>query len=442
MSTLKLLLIGLGSRVTSIVLVMVSIVMLARGLGPAGVGEYFLLLRLVAILTVFADLGLRLSANVFSGHHEEWTGLIHGILLRFTLWSSVCTSLVAAGVIWWAKDILLPNFPGKWVWVALIVLPMSLYANFWNGMMIGRGRIWQMNLVQLIVSIISLVLIAVFITGLSRGVAAAVTIYLSTTVFQFSIMAVMVYRSTPVPEIRDAPTDLHRQMLKFGLRAYPGALSVLLWMNAPVFLLNSLYGMAAVGIFSVAHQIVEKLLLPIQSMQDAIFKKISGLSPQAAISAMNRYVRVTWWPTAISMLVGVIFGPWLVVFFLGERFFATGQVCRLLLPGTAVMSVPFLLGAYFLSQLRRPGLLSILSWINAVINLILSLVFISRFAEIGAALAITTSQIFGTALALMLYMKMTQTRFRQLISLNREDVAIVRQQVGALLHRSERKNDD
>lgn len=435
MSTLKLLLIGLGARVTSIALIIVGIVMLARSLGPAGVGEYFLLLRLVLILTVFADLGLRQSANVFSGHHEEWASLIHGILLRFTLWSWVCTSLVAAGVIWLAKDILLPNFPGKWVWVALIILPMSLYANFWNGMMIGRGRIWQMNLVQLIVSAISLVLISIFITGLSHGVTAAVTIYLSTAILQFSMMVIVAYRTMPAREIRGAPADLHRQMLKFGLRAHLGALSVLLWMNAPVFLLNSLYGMAAVGIFSLAQQIVEKLLLPIQSMQDAIFKKISALSRQAAISAMNRYVRVTWWLMAISMLVGMIFGPWLVVFFLGERYFAAGQVCRLLLPGTAVISVPFLLSAYFLSQLRRPGLLSILSWINTVVNLILSLILISRFAEIGAALAMTISQVLGATLALIMYMKMTETRFKQLIYLNRVDVAIIRQQVSVLLRR-------
>lgn len=438
MSTLKLLLIGLGSRVASILLIMVSILMLATSLGPAGVGEYFLLLRLVAVLTVFADLGLRQSANVFSGHHEEWASLIQGILLRFTLLSWVCTSLVAAGVIWLAKDLLLPNFPGKWVWVALIVLPMSLYANFWNGLMIGRGRIWQMNLVQLIVSAISLLLIAVFITGLSRGVSAAVTIYVATTVFQFVTMVVVAYRNTPVREIRGAPADLHRQMLKFGLRAHPGALSVLLWMNAPVFLLNSLYGIAAVGIFSVAQQIVEKLLLPIQSMQDAIFKKISALSPQAAITAMNRYVRVTWWLIAISMLVGMIVGPWLVVFFLGERYYAAGQVSRLLLPGTAAISIPLLLSAYFLSQLRRPGLLSILSWINTVINLMLSLVLISRLAEIGAALAITISQVFGATLALMLYMKMTQTPFKELVYLKQADIEVIRQQLATLRRKTKR----
>jgi O-antigen/teichoic acid export membrane protein len=249
------------------------------------------------------------------------------------------------------------------------------------------------------------------------------------------MMIVIAYRGGQGRDLADPPTDLSRQMLKFGLRAHPGALSGLVWANAPVFLLNAFFGNAAVGIYSVAQQIVEKLLLPIQSMQDAIFKKISTLSREAAINTMNRYVRITWWLMAILMPIGMIFGPWLLLVFLGQKYVAAGQVCRWLLPGTAVLSVPFLLSVYFLGQLRRPGLLSILAWGNSLTSLILSLLLIPELAEIGAAIALTSSQILGTACALTLYLKMTKTPLKEIIVLDHEDFRIVRGQIYALLGR-------
>jgi O-antigen/teichoic acid export membrane protein len=432
MSTLKLLLIGLGSRLTIMGVGVVNIVLLARWLGPASIGEYFLLLRLVAVLTVLADFGLKQSANVFSGHHEDWVGRIHSILLRFTLLSWVGTSIAGAGVIWLARDILLPDFPLKWIGIAFLILPASLYTNFWNGMMIGRGRIWQLNLVQLVISAASMVLTVLFIVYLSGGVLAAVMIYLLTTMIQAFMMIIMAYRSSPARKVEDIPADLPRQMLSFGLRTHPGALSTLLWWNISVFLLNAFHGTAAVGIFSIAQQLVEKLLLPIQAMQDAIFKKVSVLPRHAATVAMNRYVRVTCWLMMILMLMGVILVPWIVMLLLGETYIRTAHIFRLLLPGTALISIPVLLAPYFLSQLRRPGLISILSWINTVTNLILALLLIPRLAEAGAAIALTTSQILGAVVALILYLRITQTRIKRLIYIDKEDVTIMRQQIGAI----------
>lgn len=432
MSTLKLLLIGLGSRLTIMALGVVNTIVLARWLGPARIGEYFLLLRLVVVLTVLGDLGFRYSGNVFSGHHEDWAHRIHSILLRFTLLSWICTSIVGASVIWLARDILLPDFPLEWIAMAFLILPASLYANFWNGMMIGRGRIWQLNLVQLLISAASLVLTLLFIVYLSGDVFAAVMIYLLTTMIQALMMLIMAYRSSPARQVEDIPADLSRQMLSFGLRTHPAALSTLLWWNTSVFLLNAFHGTVAVGIFSIAQQLVEKLLLPIQAMQDAIFKKVAVLSRQAATAAMNRYVRVTWWLMAILMLMGVIFVPWIVMLLLGETYIKTAHIFRLLLPGTALISIPVLLAPYFLSQLRRPGLLSILSWINTVANLILALLLIPRFAEAGAALALTISQILGTVVTLILYLRITRTPVKQLIYIDKEDVMIMRQQIGAI----------
>jgi O-antigen/teichoic acid export membrane protein len=434
MSTLKLLLIGFGSRVTIIVLGLVNTILLARWLGPAGVGEYFLLLRLVMVLTVLSGFGLRQSANVFSGHHETWAGHIHSIILRFTLLSWVAAAIVGATLIFLAQRILQLDLSHKWVWMSFIILPMALYANVWNGMMIGRGRIWQLNLVQLVISAASPVLTFVFIIGQGGGPLAAMMIFLAVTLLQSLIMLVMAFRmsagSSDAPD--EAPANLSRQMLSFGLRGYPGSIADLLWQQLPVFLLNHFHGTTAVGIFSIAQQLVEKLLLPIQAMQDAIFKKVSLLSGRSAIDAMNRYVRLTWLTMTILTLTGVIFVPSAVMLLFGETYLKTAQVSRLLLPGTIVMSAALLMSVYCLVELRRPGLLSIFGWIHALTNLALSLLLIPRYAEVGAALAMVLAQFTGGTGVIIFYLYSTRTRITRLIYVNQEDIAIIRQQIGTI----------
>jgi len=435
MSTLKLLLVGLGTRVTMIAISIVNSILLARRLGPAGIGEYFLLMRLVTVLTVLVGFGLMQSANVFSSQYEEWVGRIHSILLRFTLLTWIGASIIGIGVIWLAGNILLPGIPQKWVWLCFIILPFSLYANFWYGLMIGRGRIWQLNLVQLVASIAFFVLTLVFVVGLSGGVTAAVINYLLVTVAQFFIMLIMAFRMSSDRNVGDSPPDLSRQILGFGLRAYPGTISTLLCSHIPIFLLNAFHGAAAVGIFSIAQQLVERLLLPMQAMQDAIFKNISVLPAHAATIVMNRYIRLTWWTMTILMLLGVIFAPVGIMLLLGEQYLKAAQVFRLLLPSTVMTSACVILAVYFLGQLRRPGLLSIFSWLNALITLALSLAFIPKLAESGAALALVMGQLLSGICIFIFYMRRTQTSVKQLIYSDKEDIRIVRQQVGAIWSR-------
>jgi len=387
----------------------------------------------VAVLTVLADFGFRQSANVYSGHHEEWTSYIHSILLKFTLISWLAVSIVGGAVILLLRNLILPGFPVRWILVSLLILSLSLYANRWNGMMIGRGRIWQLNFVQFVVSTLTLALIVVFVVGLSGGVLSAVIIYSVTTVVQVLMMLGITYRTRVACDQDQIPSDLQREMLSFGLRGHPGAVSTLLWANAPVFLLNAFYGTTAVGIFSVAQQIVEKLLLPIQAMLEAIFKKISVLPREAAIAAMNRYLRIAWWMTVTSMVAGVLLMPWVVRFLFGTKYLAVTIVARWLFPGTAAISIPFLLTAYFLSQLRRPGLLSIFGWLNVIVNVVLSLLLIPRMVEIGAALAMTFSQIFGAACSLIAYLRLTGTQLGDLVHFERSDLQTVRGQIDAIL---------
>lgn len=433
MSTLKLSVVSFGLRVALLLLVVANALVLARKLGPLEFGKYFLLVRLVSVLAALADFGLSQSANAFFGRYREWGRYLHravlGLIPRF--WLGV--TAVGGVTVWLAGDRLLPNFPHALALIAFAILPLSLYANLWNSMMIGVGRVWRVNVVQLVMCTLSLALTLVFVVALGGGVLAASLIYLALMVIQFVVMLWMAYHLNADAAEGEPPADLPGKMLHFGLRGYMGSLSALLWTRFPVFLLNATHGAIAVGIFSVAQQLVEKALLPVQAMQDVIYQKMSVLSSRTATLAMNRYLRITWWGMLLIALAGLAVVPWVITIPLGQAYAGAVPVARILLLGTAFASLSLLLDAYFINQMHRPGLVSILAWGNVLAGLALALLMIPALAEKGAAWALSLTQILGAVVYLVIYLRVTRTPLAQLAYLHNKDVSMIREQVGAML---------
>ncbi len=435
MSTLKLSLVGFGLRFALMLVVMVNALFLARTLGPQRFGEYFLFLRVVSVLAVLADLGLSQSANAFFGRHKGWRGSIHRVILKFVPIFWFVTTAIAGLTIWALADTLLPNLAGRLIVVAFVVLPLSQYANLWNSMMLGMGRIWRVNLVQLAMCSLSLVLTIIFVVMLSGGVMVAATIYLSVMLLQFLIMLTMALRLSEDVLTDEPPAELAQKMLNFGLRGYPGSLFYLLWTRVPVFILNATSGAVAVGYFSIAQQMAEKIQLPVQAVQDVVYQKMSILPGHMATLAMNRYLRLTWWGMVIVVLIAALLAPWVVVPLLGPAYASVVGPTQVLLAGVAFTGVSQLLDVYFVNQLHRPGAASILAWVSVALGLTLAILLIPAYAERGAAWAVACTSILGSLVYVGLYLSVTGSSITKLIYIRKDDLCLVREQLVGILRR-------
>src|SRR4029077_3516105 len=121
--------------------------------------------------------------------------------------------------------------------VALVVLPLSAYANFWTGMMIGARRIVEVNAVQLGTNILTLAANIGFVAT-TGSTTAAVVVYVAILALQAATMFGLAARNTDPAGNSNGRIALARQMVSFGVRAYPNSLSGLLWARLAVFVLN------------------------------------------------------------------------------------------------------------------------------------------------------------------------------------------------------------
>jgi O-antigen/teichoic acid export membrane protein len=419
------------SRVVLLLVVLANALMLARVLHPEGFGQYFLFLRVVSVLAALADLGLSQSANAFYGRHADYRRNIHWIVLRLVpiCWLGVtalgCLFILVVG------STLLPNLSPFFAVLAFVVLPFSLYANIWNSMMVGMGQIWRVNLLQVFMCTLSLTLSAVFVVALKGGVKTAVLVYLAVMIIQFLVMLTMQLRAKYL--VQEPQPDLAQTMIFFGLRAYPGSLGHLLLMRMPVFVINVTHGPAAVGIFSVAQQAVEKILLPVEATQDSVYQKMSTLGRSQATLALNRYLRLTWWGLSGLVIVGILSSYAAVMLLLGPAYAPAIGVMQILFLGSGFVALSLLLDTFFINQLHRPGLVSILVWLKFGLGLILTLLLTPKFGVKGAAVAMTITQVLGAFLYVSVYLQATSSRARELLHLETNDLALLKAHVSAAI---------
>jgi len=431
LSTLKLSLVGFGSRLVATGLTVVTTLLLARFLGPEPTGQYFLFLRVVTLLAVLADLGFAQSTNVFAGHGES-IGQIHGIIARFSSAMSGALLLFFFLFLTLFGAVLLPNFASRLQIAAFVCVPLLVYSNLWNYLMIGLGRIWTMNIVQMTAAAVSLLGVVVAVVGFSKGLDAAIAIYSAVLFFQVTAMAILAVRLGNRFHSDHRP-GLFREMWRFGLRGLGNAVSTILWPRIPVFVLNVFSGATAVGIFSVGQQLVEKLLLPVQATQEAIYRRMAQAETAQASTSMNRYIRISAWSMLIFFGGAALVLPLVVVAVLGNQYRATVPIILVLLPGTLLMCAGVLLSAFFLVQLKRPGLLSMLAMANVALTTVFSVVLVPRYGALGAAIAVSLTQVLGTIVIIAFYMRATGARAADVLFISGRDREVFVQQLRQIM---------
>jgi antigen flippase len=405
-SVLRLAVVGLTLRGGQSLISLLNVLVLARVLGPSGRGEYFLFVAAVAVLARFADFGMSSSGVVFASRYPDALASIH----RKLVWLLAGLWLVSAAVGWVVLTLFssaASGLPVEREWLALGVLPLAMYEQIWIHLMVGMQRVVAMNLVQIGAGFATLLLNVGLVVLLSGGVSVAVWIYCGVLLIKIVVMLLLAVRFCGPRTSAPSPTT--RELLSFGVRGYPNAVAALLWTRLPAFVLDITHGTGSVGVFSIAQQVLEQLMLPIQATQDAIYQRLARLPRVSATAEMNRYLRLGVWGMLPFVVVCGVLAPWGVPLVLSSAFERSALVFQVLLVSALASVVPALLSPYFFGHLQRPGLASTVAWVRVLLALLLSLILAPAFAELGVAAALAIADTSSTLLILGLYVRIART---------------------------------
>jgi len=400
---------------------LVSLIVLARVLGPTGKGIYSLILLIPGLLFTFGSFGIE-SANVYfvgSRKYKIQDVVSNSLILPFILG-------IILILIFWAisqfdffqKFIHSNQIPPKYLWLVVLIIPISLLSSFFRNILRGKGDITNYNKIKISEGIISLVAVIIFLLMFKKGIFGAVLSYI------LAIAGACLLSVFLVKKIAQIRFFLNKNLLKdsavYGGKVYlANALSFLNY-RLDMLLIAMFLVPAAVGLYSIAVSIAEKLFLLSGTLATVLLPKVSAISSFEADNLTPRVTRHIFFIMIIASLVLAVLATPLIKLLFGQAFLPSVLPLLILLPGIIAFGVGGALTAD-LGGRGRPEFAFYSSFACLIVNVALNILLIPRWGISGAAFASTISYWIDTLIILFAFLKISKRSLGEVLLIKAQD---------------------
>lgn len=417
----------MGRQVTSGLLQILTLALIGRHFGPDGSGIYTLAILLPTLLATFLNLGLG-SANVYY--------LASGKMSPSQSWLTTCklnSVIVLLGflagslVIIFGRESWLKEVPIGLLWVSLLFFPLVLFTGSIGSVFQGMQEFKKYNRIVLLQPVLTFLFISLAIYLQIEDLVLVCSLYfISLSITQ--IIAFVYLKPYIRKGEKTFDQDFRYKLLRYGYKAHLSDILAFLNYRSDIVLLAHFIGSHAVGIYSVAVTLVEKLWLFSQGISTVLLPRLAQLNTDTALR--NRLTSlvargVLWFTLFFAILLSLV-GILLLEIIFGEEFLPSYNVILILLPGIVVGSMSRVL-ANAMAAMGRPGLNLATSWITVILNVMLNIYLIPTHGVEGAAIATTIAYTVNAVMRLFVFSYVTNTRFLQNLLLQREDIHLVKQ---------------
>jgi O-antigen/teichoic acid export membrane protein len=370
------------SLVVSTVAAGVLAVLVARALGPEGMGvlTVLFLFPVVGTLVLGGALGL---ANVYLGAGRP---AARGALLTNSLLVAGAGGAVLAAAAFAALDLTGTRFDATTheLAVALAVVPVTAAAKLVAALVLAAERARAYGVASAIgqVLLVPATLVAFAFEGASV-VAAVYALAVSETVALAASLALV--RIRPGRPSR----ALLGESLHYGLRGFAGNLMQFLNYRLDFFLISALRSSSAVGVYSAAVSLAELLWkIPIAA-STVLFPRVAAAA-SGGEEFTARVSRMALAATAVAASALGLAGYPLVLLLFGGAFGGAYLPLLLLLPGVVALASANVLASDFAGR-GRPEVGTYASALSLVLTVALDLALIPPLGATGAAIASSVS---------------------------------------------------
>jgi len=371
--------------------------LIARALGPAMRGQWFLIIAAVTFLANLLSLSIPAYAVYRLGKEPALAAVLNGAVLRYA--GMVCAVGAGAALL---LSRLSPSFPSLGLVapqvyvIAGVLVATELYIICSAGLLTGLGRVTMLSRVNVASAVITLVVGAGPLVLFRLSGAGALVTYLLARAMAAAVMARAV--GTASRAGGQGSAGLIRDMIRFAAAGQLGNVAVLTYQRVNLFLVGGVSGPQAIGYYSVAESLSTRLQLLVGPLQAAFASRISGASQVAAAARWTaQLVRIAGvLLVCVSTPLVVLANPLLRGLY-GAEFAPAAGAFRLLLPAGVLTTVASLVSVFFSGHAGRPMINSAVALATMVISIPVSYLLVRNFGMVGGAWSalISGAVIFG-----------------------------------------------
>jgi O-antigen/teichoic acid export membrane protein len=360
----------------------------AWALGPAGRGDLMVVLMWPAIFSMTAQIGLPQAYRFWIAKRPECVSTLFSNGIIYTVIMGLLTLGLAELVIHTLIGERSPEVL-RLARIYLLVIPIHLLTDLMRGLLEGARRFKWVGALRLILFGVQLVTyVGLWLMGRLTVASASYTMLAALTV-SLIVSLIAVWKELH-PKWDPSLADF-RMTIRYGVRDYPGILTEFINWRLDLMMLVGMASSAALGLYVVALRLADITSTLAGSVGDALLPEVAASKKaDEATLVVTRSLRLTLCAHLILLVPLWIAAPHVLRFAYGENFVEVTGVLRLLMFASVVWSA----GAIVISGLNglgHPGLSAIARITAAVVMVISLLTLLPTRGIQGAAL----SSIFG-----------------------------------------------
>lgn len=369
------------SKLTASIFGFVATIVIARILGAGPLGTYNLVLGLVSWLGIVGKVGVTgaISKRVSEGDEQEQYAAAGLVLVLFM------SSAITMGLLVFRPYV--NNYIGQPVTVyVILILFVTLTQSIASSLLSGVHLVHLRGLLApLRTGVRSLLQVGAVLTGL--GVISLFLGYIAGYLIAIIVGSVYIHRKI---DGISKPEKRHFQSLfDYAKFAWVGSLQSRMFNYTDILVLGLFVPQTLIGVYAVAWNIAQFLLLFAGAIRSTLFPEMSELSVQNDTDAISDLIEQALSYSALLLIPGLVGGAILgerILRIYGSEFTQGAPILVILIGANLIMSYQNQILAT-LNAVDRPDLSFRVNILFVIANVVLNLVLIYQYGWIGAAVA-------------------------------------------------------
>jgi O-antigen/teichoic acid export membrane protein len=363
---------------------MISSLVGARALGPAGRGDLLVVVLWPPVVAMLAGLGLPTAYRYWMAKEPERVSRLFSNAVIYTMVVGVISIALA--------DLIVPHLVGnrsadvmRLLRFYQINIPAALFLNLMRGLLEGTRRFGWAGAARLLSFIVQgpgFALLWMF--GMLTVATATYTLIIGQTASMLLGLFAVCRELKPrwQPDWAEFKSSLH-----YGVRDYPGGVADFTTLRLDQLMLGAMASNVAIGLYVVAVRLSEMTTLAADAIADALMPEVASSNKAGrAESLCARSLRLAIYMHLLVLPPLWLAAPLILRILFGQSFVPATSSFRWLLVAAGVWSC----GSIVINGLRGfgyPGLSTLARFAAAVVTGVGLVVLLPRFGITGAAIA-------------------------------------------------------
>ena len=423
-------------QLVGIIIGILSAMIIARVLGADGQGKYALIILLPNMFYTLFNIGLPASTVYYIGKKEYFLENIFKTNLIIAVALSVVTGLFSCFFIYSYKDIFYDQIEWSILALSLISLPIIFLSKNLQAIFQGKEEFEKYNLIVILNQLGFFVFCIVFLFVLDLGLLGAIVGFACSQLLVFLALFYFLKKEFNLTLSRGSFSKSYfRNSFFYGFKGHISNILAFINYRIDLFIIAYFLNDVAVGLYSVAVTIVERIWIVSQSVSTVLFARVSNLNTDIERAKFTAIVARN--VLFISFLGGVLlyfFGGWLIHLLFGKEFTDSIAPFIWLIPGVVLLSFARILSNFF-SGIGKPEINTYVASFTTILNIGLNIYLVPKLGVVGAAIATSITYTLNMIIKTTIYSVMNKMSLFEFLLVKSTDFGFYKKYINKALQR-------